>query len=131
MRTGSGFLLMLAFLCQATTFSDGQKLFEYDFSQPLQTAPAVDLDGTIFVGGKGAVAAVTPAGTEIWKSELSVGSQADIGAITIGANEIYVTSTEGLFAFSKTGSNSWSLPINCGSSAVALSLSGDLFVGDS
>jgi len=57
--------------------ADGERVFEYSFGRELQTVPAVDNDGTIFVGGKGAFGALTAAGAEKWKIELSSGSQAD------------------------------------------------------
>ena len=53
-----------------------ERAFEYSFGRPLQTAPAVDRDGTIYVGGEGAVASLTAGGQENWKIELSAGSQA-------------------------------------------------------
>ena len=78
--------------------AEGEKAFEYSFGRELQTVPAVDNDGTIFVGGKGAAGALTPAGMEKWKIELSAGSQADVSGITISDDRIYVTSTQGLYS---------------------------------
>jgi hypothetical protein len=110
--------------------AEGQKVFEYSFGRELQTVPAVDNDGTIFVGGKGAVGALTSAGAEKWKIELSTGSQADISGITISDDRIYVTSTQGLYAFDKAGAPIWTNATGIRNSKVALDGPNNLYVVD-
>jgi hypothetical protein len=127
----------VAFLFAVEAFAAGEKVFEYSFGselgtvRELQTVPAVDHDGTIFLGGKGAVGAVTAAGEPKWQIELSPGSQADIGGITIAADRIYVTSTQGLYSFDKTGATIWTNSLNIRNSKVALDGTNNLYVVDS
>lgn len=113
-----------------SSFSAGEPVFEYSFGRPLQTAPSVDLDGTIYVGGAGAVAALTAAGVEKWEVELSPGSQAAIGGVTVADDRIYVTSAEGVFAFDKTGARLWTNNFNTYNSRVALGGSDTLYFLD-
>jgi hypothetical protein len=111
-------------------FAAGTKVFEYDFGRELQTVPTVDHEGTIFLGGKGAVAAVNPAGVEKWKIELSPGSQADVGGITAGESRLYVTSSQGLYALDKTGVQIWTNGLNLMNASVALEGTNHLYVVD-
>jgi outer membrane protein assembly factor BamB len=99
------FLLGFTFVTPA--FAQGSKSFEYDFGKVLQTAPAVDLDGTIYIGGEGSIAAIAPLGTEMWKTNLFSGSDSDLGAISIDTDRIYATTSDGVFAFGKNGSRLW------------------------
>lgn len=110
--------------------AEGEKAFEYSFGRELQTVPAVDHDGTIFVGGKGAVGALTAAGVEKWKIEVSAGSQADISGITISDDRIYVASAQGLYSFDKTGAPVWTNAIGIRNSKVALDGTNNLYVVD-
>jgi hypothetical protein len=116
----------LSFFLQAD--AAGTKVLEYNFGRPLQTMPAVDLDGTIYVAGKGAVAALSSTGVEEWKIELSPGSQADIGGVTVGENRIYVTSAQGLYAFNKSGTQLWTNGLSITNSKVALFGQTNLYV---
>ncbi|MGN6385148.1 MAG: outer membrane protein assembly factor BamB family protein [Verrucomicrobiota bacterium] len=123
------FLLGFTFVTPA--FAQGSKSFEYDFGKALQTAPAVDLDGTIYIGGKGSIAAIAPSGTEMWKTNVFSGSASDFGAISIDTDRIYATTSEGVFAFGKNGSRLWTNNIKSVASAVAISSDGTVFVGGS
>lgn len=108
----------------------GVKVFEYPFGRAIETVPAVDNDGTIFIGGKGAVAALTAAGVEKWKIELSPASQATIAGMTLGEDRVYVASQQGLYAFDKTGALIWTNGFGILNSKVALDRTNNLYIVD-
>ena len=108
------------FLAGGSFAAEGEKVLEYSFGRQIQTAPAVDNDGTVFIAGEGQVAALSANGTQKWKVELSPGSRAIVGGISIGSDRIFATSSEGIFALDKNGGSLWTNSLNTSNSCVAL-----------
>src|SRR5687767_11237754 len=120
MKVSIAGLCLGLFLAGRIFAAEGEKVLEYSFGRQIQTAPAVDSDGTVYVAGEGQVAAVSTNGTQKWKVELSSSSQAIVGGITIGSDRIFVTSSQGLFALDKNGGSLWTNSLNTSNSCVAL-----------
>lgn len=102
---------------------DGPRNPDLHWSVDLQSfaysSPAVDADGTIFVGTDGAVVAVRPDGTQRWRTAIGGNTVSSplvsLGSVYIGARDgrLYkLNTTNGSSASAAIGGEIWSSPID-------------------
>ena len=108
----------------------GTKLWEFPAGAPVQSSPALAVDGTIYFGAdNGAVYALTPEGRKKWELRTSAGV---VATPAVGADgTVYVASVDRIFyAVKPDGTEAWRLMPGSGLvSSPAIGPTGILYVG--
>ena len=90
---------------------DGDLLWSYQPPAAITGFPAVDADGTVYLGCQGAVfCAVDPPGVLKWSFDAKSRFDSRSPTIDQSGNVYFLASMAGLFAFRKDGSNIYSYP---------------------